>query len=278
VHCLVCEGEVPAENRMFRSLLRCPACGFVFADLPISEDDARHIYGVSYFAGGEYADYVGDKPVLQRNFAHRIETLATFSPGGRLFEIGSAYGFFLELARERWLAAGIDIAEEASAYAREQLKLDVRCGDFLETNLENDAYDVFCMWDTIEHLREPDRYVEKVAEHLRSGGHLALTTGDIGSRSARLQGSHWRLIHPPSHLAYFSVPTLTRLLRRCGLDVVHVSHPGFSRSLGAMVRPALRRINGWGTGIGKWMDRTNWARASVQLNLFDIMYVIARKG
>lgn len=275
--CLVCEATVSAENRLYGALLRCPSCGFVFADMALSEDEVRRIYGASYFEGGEYADYLADKPVLQQNFARRIETLVRYAPAGRLFEIGSAYGFFLELALERWQAAGIDISEEAVDHARNHLGLDVRCGEFLEADLGHAAYDVFCMWDTIEHLREPDRYIAKIGGHLRPGGCLALTTGDIGSWSARVQGRRWRLIHPPTHLSYFSIPTLTRLLGCCGFEVVHVSHPGFCRGLAAMLRPALARLGGWGAATYDRVERARWARASICLNLFDLMYVIGRK-
>ena len=61
------------------------------------------------------------------------------------------------------------------------------------------------MWDTIEHLKRPDLFVQKAAADLRPGGLIALTTGDIGSLNARLRGARWRMIHPPTHLHYFSV-------------------------------------------------------------------------
>ncbi len=275
--CLVCQIDVPPDSRLYSSLRRCPSCGFVLAEVELSDVDMRQIYQVPYFAGDEYADYLKDKHVLQKNFAWRIETLSRFSSGGRLYEIGAAYGFFLELAQVRWRVEGIDIAEEACSYAREQLGLDVRCGDFLETALETDGYDVFCMWDTIEHLREPDRYLEKIASHLRSGGYLALTTGDIGSWNARLQGKGWRLIHPPTHLYYFSVQTMTRFLDRYGFDVVHLSHPGFYRSLDAMARWLLTQLGRWGEDIYKSIRNAGWMRKAIYVNLFDIMFVIARK-
>jgi hypothetical protein len=77
-------------------------------------------------------------------------------------------------------------------------------------------------------------------------------------------------------LHYFSVATISDLLRRTGFDVVHLSHPGNSRSLRAalyfiavlqMKRPkpydAFRRLR-----ILDW---------HVTVNLYDIMYVIARR-
>ena len=39
------------------------------------------------------------------------------------------------------------------------------------------------------------------------------------------------MIHPPTHLHYFSVRSISRLLDKYGIDVIHVSHPGQSRTL-----------------------------------------------
>jgi hypothetical protein len=72
-------------------------------------------------------------------------------------------------------------------------------------------------------LLSPVELLEIVASRdLEPGGLLALTTGDIGSLNARLRGSNWRMIHPPTHLHYFSVQSITSLLKRHGIDTVHV--------------------------------------------------------
>lgn len=276
MNCLVCRSEVPPESVWYDSLQRCPACGFVFASQMPSDEEIRRLYEPAYFAGEEYANYLQDKPILQRNFKRFLEVLRRFSTGGRLYEVGAAYGFFLELAREYWQVEGIDIAAEACAYARQVLDLDIHCGDFLSTPLPEGSYDVVCMWDTIEHLREPDRYLEKAARCLRPNGYLALTTGDIGSWSARLQGRRWRLIHPPTHLYYFSASTMKRLLNSLGFEVVHLSYPGFYRSLGAMVRWFLAKAGDRGILYRK-LKSGWWTRLSVYLNLYDIMFVIAQK-
>lgn len=274
---MVCQSPVAGDCTLYDSLLRCPECGFVFADAHLSEDEHRALYQKDYFFGLEYTDYLRSRDALQQNFRRRIDTLSRFSPGGRLYEIGAAYGIFLDLARARWQVQGIDIAQDACAHARHELGLDVVCGDFLEVPLGCEDYDVFCMWDTIEHLQEPDRYLDKIARHQRAEGLLALTTGDIGSWSARLQGQHWRLIHPPTHLQYFSADTITRFLARYGFKVIYLRHPGFYRSLDGMAQWALAHFGKRGKTIYQRVRHAGWMRKSVCLNLYDIMFVVARR-
>jgi len=131
------------------------------------------------------------------------------------------------------------------------------------------------MWDTIEHLKRPDLFLAKARSDLLPDGVLALTTGDIGSLNARLRGRRWRLIHPPTHLYYFSVRTLTELLRRHGFEPIHVSHPGNSRNL----RAVLHHVLVIRMGQKAWYETVKpWRVLDLPLtiNLHDIMFVIAR--
>ena len=192
-----------------QAIVRCPRCELCFYE---GEADPATIYKRNYFVDGEYANYEADKPVLQMNFRRRIARLRRLLPGtagavpgagaeqgqnGRLLEIGSAYGFFLEIAAEHWQVRGLDVAADAVEHAHTAMGLDVTCCDFLDLPDEAEAYDIVCLWDTIEHLTHPVRVIEKAARWLKPGGLLALTTGDIGSPMARLRGQRWRLIHPP---------------------------------------------------------------------------------
>src|SRR5437588_2222264 len=107
-------------------LLRCSQCGLVFANPQLSYADVIGLYGSNYFIGDEYVDYLGDKTAIQRSFRRKIAYMyCSTSRLQRVFEIGSAYGFFLELAQEHWEVSGIDVAEEPTAYARNASGLDV---------------------------------------------------------------------------------------------------------------------------------------------------------
>lgn len=275
--CLVCGG--PTKPSRLPGLVECSRCGFVSADLVLTDEALSKLYQRSYFHGDEYLDYVAEKESLRLNFKARLRTLQRLVPDlaqRDLFEIGCAYGFFLDEARPFVKsAAGIDVAREAIDYGRRRFGLDVRQGDYLGCALDR-KYGAIVLWDTVEHLRRPDLFIEKVHADLQPGGVLALTTGDIGSLNARLRGKNWRMIHPPTHLHYFSAATMRELLNRRGFDIIHLSHPGISRNL----RSILYYVLVWRTRKTQLYDSlSRWPIFDLRItvNMFDIMYVIARR-
>lgn len=274
--CPICHAVSSAA--MYRGLQRCRNCTHVWADLTLDWDAARALYRREYFFGEEYSNYLQDRPVIEKNFARRAAVLDRFlTPAhARLYEIGCAYGFFLNAMRDRFdTVGGIDVSEEAIAFAAGQ-GLDVTGGDFLTAELGDRGFDVLCLWDTIEHLPDPRAYLARAATRMPRGGLLAFTTGDIGSVTARVQRGRWRLIHPPSHLQYFTRASAAEVVQRCGFRVVHFEHCGFSRSASGMVQNlvALR----WGhPRLASALVALVPPRLDIYLNLHDIMFVIAER-
>src|SRR6185295_15769067 len=105
------------------------------------------LYGKDFFEGQHaYHDYGAERAVLQRNFRSHLDVLARYKPSGRLLEIGCAFGFCLELARERWDAAGIDISAHAVEHAVRDLGVQAIAGSYLEHDVPVSSLDVICMW------------------------------------------------------------------------------------------------------------------------------------
>lgn len=280
--CIVC-GHV-RWRPLYRDLVRCESCSFVrAAELPAPEALAR-LYGPGYFEGDEYTDYLGDREVHRFNFRRRLDRIVALA--GRpesLFEIGCAYGLWLQVAAEAGIrVAGIDISQDAARHAREALKLNATSGAFEHAPLESGAFQAFCMWDTLEHLAHPEAHVARIAKLLPWGGWFFATTGDIGSATALRQGERWRLIHPPTHLQYFSRDTVTRFFARHGLAVTHIESEPMCRSLYG----TLGGLKLFGHGPLRAAARLASAiapnamtrRVRFTLDLGDIMLVCARKG
>jgi 2-polyprenyl-3-methyl-5-hydroxy-6-metoxy-1,4-benzoquinol methylase len=252
----------------------------MFADLQIYDEDLSGFYNKNYFSGDEYVDYMADRRVLQKNFKNRLKVIQKFTDPSRhrtILEIGCAYGFFLDIAKDVFdEVKGIDITEEGTRFARNQLGLDVIKADFLNHDFGMRGFDVVCMWDTIEHLRSPHLFIGKISNLMKSGGILALTTGDIGSLTARIRKEKWRFIKPPEHLHYFSRSTLNKLLDHHGFEILHYGYCGNYLSLGNITYKLLV-LNKRAPKIYDLLVKTGFDRFFMYINLFDIMNIVARR-
>ena len=252
-------------------IFQCEACGLGRSQA--SHFDPAAYYTEDYFSGQHadgYGDYVGSEPVLRREFAHTVDVIRRYRDGGRLIELGCAYGFFLQEARRHFTVAGIELAADAAAHARRS-GLEVVTGVADASTLQKFApFDVVVLLDVIEHLPNPRSTLALATQHLNPGGIVVLTTGDFASLYARLAGPRWRLMTPPQHLWFFTPESLRRLAPGLGLTVERLEHPGKIVPL-SLIAFQLGRILGFGGRPAKA------GSLGLPVNLFDAMRVILRK-
>ena len=233
----------------------------------------------------EYFDYKADRQALEQNFKRRMRRMNfLLDPQFKVAEIGCAYGYFLNLIKDNvGDHVGFDVSREGIDYAIKELQVKATTEDFLTYQIAPNSIDSMFMWDVIEHLANPDDYMRKIGECLKPGGHVALTTGNIEAWLARKRGTEWRMIHPPTHVYYFSPATLDLLFKKYGLRTVSVKHKSVSRNAGSVLnqlisnRKASHKNSAHLAAAHKLADLTRANKLNISLNLFDIMEVVAIK-
>jgi SAM-dependent methyltransferase len=255
------------------TIWRCSSCGLGRADA--ARFDPSSYYTADYFSGKHsdgYADYCGAEPVLRREFARSVSFIRRFRSGGRLLEIGCAYGFFLKEAQRYFDVCGIELAADA-ADACWRAGLSVRSGMADEANLAKvGQVDVITLFDVVEHLPCPHDTLALCSRRLAPGGLIVITTGDFASLAARLMGRRWRLMTPPQHLWFFTPEGLRRMGRATGLSVLHLDHPAKIVPV-SLIAFQLRRM----LGLRNAQPGTT-SRIGVPVNLRDAMRVVLQKA
>jgi len=235
------EDLIPTTDRFGAALgdiVRCPACSHMQLDRFPSEAELGEAYGEA-----ESEDYV-EEEAGQRETARialeRIERYAPAAPGA-ILDLGCWVGFLLAEARERgWDTLGVEPSEFASSYARDQLGLEVIRDDLFEADLGGRRFDAVVLGDVIEHLPRPADVLDRIAELLNPGGVLYMALPNAGSRLARRMGARWWSVIP-THVQYFTRPSLFTLLRRRGWQPVWAD----TAPKAFTVRYYLERIGGY---------------------------------
>jgi SAM-dependent methyltransferase len=269
--CLACGSTAPPQP-LYDVLLQCGSCGFAWWNGREGVNPSA-IYDDGYFFGGEYLDYPAERSALERNFDIYLSRVREHLPEGRLLEIGCAYGYFLARAQRYYDVLGVDVNAAAVEHARTRLGVEAWCGDVQTMELPTAPFDVVANFAVIEHLARPDRLVERAAALLRPGGIFACVTPDLSSRLARLRGRKWRMIHPPTHVSYFTRPALAALFERCGLTPVHSSSVGQYRTVDNVLY-TLCCLHGRAPRAYRLLRRLGLTRGSFYLNTFDTTLAI----
>lgn len=255
--------------------MRCAGCDIVFTHIPPGVD-LLSIYDESYFQGGQsdgYGNYLGTEAVLKREFKKSVDLLRDLTgrqAGLRLLELGSAYGFFLDEAARYFDCLGVEVSNSAAEYSRQR-------GHHVINEPLTDAtvpaigtVDVVAMFDVIEHLPDPLATLTVIDRCLRKDGLIVLTTGDIGSISARVFGKRWRLMTPPQHTFFFSQDTLRSIFEKMNYRIEIVKRPW-------KVVPLSLAFYQLGSRLGFRLKALEKLNVFVPVNLGDTVLMVARK-
>jgi 2-polyprenyl-3-methyl-5-hydroxy-6-metoxy-1,4-benzoquinol methylase len=266
----------------YPDIVRCDSCGLIFNAVMPSEEELARIYTEEYYQSKDsleygYTDYLADRHNIVKTSRRRLREIERLKSGGSLLDVGCAFGFFLEVARERgWQVSGVEMSEYAARYASREFGLDVINHDAESWTYPEREYDVITMWDLIEHLRDPAGTLRKLALALKEDGLLVLSTPDVESLPARLMKERWlgwQLRN--EHLHYFSPSTLERMLDSAGLEVFRRTRVGKHVTFDLFVD----RLALYGRGAAwalRQLRRLLPTSLSFYVNPLDIICVYAR--
>ena len=225
------------------SLVRCGDCGLVATFPPVSAAEIGRYYPAAYY---------GDKnrrfnPLLERFIpffrSRRARVIERFLPKGRILDVGCGRGILPALMRERgWEAHALEFSETAARHAREELRLPVFVGDFLQSPYADGSFDTVVLWHVLEHLPDPVASLRKAHRILRSGGLLVIAVPNYESLQARFSGRHWFHLDVPRHYYHFGLDVLRRLLIDNGFSILDVSHLSLEQNPYGWIQSLLDKL------------------------------------
>src|SRR5437762_13055581 len=103
-------------------IARCDDCGLVFAAVRPQPGELAELYDSGYYEDAEQVGYAGYAAAEDRKRRHDrslLDEIERLGAPGRMLEIGCAYGYFLDEARQRgWQVRGVEPSAHAAREAR----------------------------------------------------------------------------------------------------------------------------------------------------------------
>ncbi|MEW6542407.1 MAG: 6-hydroxymethylpterin diphosphokinase MptE-like protein [Nitrospirota bacterium] len=203
----------------------CRNCSFVYTNPMLEPEELAVLYGEKLRPSRPDEAYLkANRKVYQRRYqwiANELGLPSQERPTPSILEVGCAAGVALSVFREYgWRTTGIEPADTFAAHARESFGLNVQTGFYGPGSFEGRQFDLIMFSQVLEHVPDPDSLLTQASRNLTDDGHIFIGVPTLMRPL--------RPVHPMTlqavHLWIFSLPTLTALLERNGLEPVAHSY------------------------------------------------------
>lgn len=269
--------RLPTLRAMDRSSRACPLCG-VNAPSPI-HPYADHFLGRCTSCDATYATRMPSaleldeiystypvkpelSPITRSRYLDLLEIFRAYRHSGRILDVGSGSGHFLDMALAAgWQAYGTEYDPAMVKMCRERGIL-MEQGPLNVVHYAAGHFDVITSFEVVEHLVDPLHELGAFHHLLRPGGLLYITTPNFNALGRSLSKGAWNIVNYPEHLNYFTPSSLDRVLRAQGFERMDLSTTGISVSRVRSARTGVQQAN-----ADPHNDDERW-RAQIESNPF----------
>ncbi|HRH40439.1 MAG TPA: class I SAM-dependent methyltransferase [Pyrinomonadaceae bacterium] len=227
--CPACLGNQKTEvgNKNNFILQRCHDCQTIFAKVAFEAEETAEEVKELY---DHYYDFANFKlhPAAEISLQKIVESFAAFKQTGNLVDIGFGEGGLLSIAEKNgWKCFGTELSPQSLKYGTER-GWTVSNDAFSDKRFPQNGFDVVTMVELIEHVPNPDFFLETASKLLRPNGLLFMTTPNTQSLNRRWLGAEWSVISPPEHITIWSPGGMRKALKRNGFITQKIRTEGFN--------------------------------------------------
>lgn len=172
--------------------------------------------------------YEDEKLDFKRLLSYFLEVLSYRSlpyhvENGRLLDVGCGVGTYLNKIRELgWNPYGVETSIKAAEYAKNNLQLSVKIGNFEKIEYTDNYFDIITMWHSLEHFKNPQNALIKAYMSLKTGGRIMLGIPNYGSLDRRIFRESWNGYEIPLHLFHYTRKSIKKTLKKAGFKDIKI--------------------------------------------------------
>ena len=199
------------DELLLDQLVQCKRCGFKYINPRIRQELILKGY-----SEGTDENFISQADARELTFDRCLEYIEKFTEGkkGKLYDIGTAGGSFLQAAKKRgWEIYGSEPNRWLCAWAKKHYGFEILAGDIFAYPFPDKFFEMVTLWDVLEHVADPSKNLKEISRILQPGGLLVVNYPDIGSWLSKAMRKKWIFLLSV-HLFYFERETITKMLEK----------------------------------------------------------------
>jgi 2-polyprenyl-3-methyl-5-hydroxy-6-metoxy-1,4-benzoquinol methylase len=204
------------DDILFDQLVRCKKCGLEYLNPRF-----RSGLILEGYSEGSDETFISQISAREKTFDKCLKLIEKLAPErGKIFDVGTAGGSFLGVAKRRgWDAEGCEPNKWLAKWGSEHYGVTIHPGTIFDVKLKDNSYDVVTLWDVLEHTPDPKAVLLECRRILKPNGLLIINYPDIGASISRLMGGKWVFLLSV-HLYYFTFATIKKILEISGFKLL----------------------------------------------------------
>lgn len=259
------------EKIHFR-MARCNACGLLRSDPVVDGEVYESLYKKSTVT------YDAHMENLNRTYGYYLKKAEKYLPQkGSLLEIGCGNGFFLEEALRQGYktVAGVEPGEPSIAKARADIRPFIKQGMFSKEMFANQKFDCICIFQTLDHLIDPNKVISDAYAILNPGGIIISINHNEKALTAKIFGEKSPIIDI-EHTYLYNPKTMRTIFEKNGFVVEKIFYPKSLHYTGYLFSLLPIRPVGLKKAVHSFLDFTRISRIPLFIPLGNLG-VVARK-
>jgi 2-polyprenyl-3-methyl-5-hydroxy-6-metoxy-1,4-benzoquinol methylase len=268
IGCPACLNEKSIEAGTKNNYLinQCAGCRTLYARVVFEDEqtagEVQDLYDHYY----DHANFTLH-PAVAISLQKVMDSFKGFRKTGKLLDIGFGEGGLLSVAEKNgWECYGTELSPQALKYGTDR-NWTVSKDALNDSRFPKEGFDAVTLIELIEHVPNPDDFLQTAYALLRPGGVLYLTTPNTRSLNRRWLGIDWSVISPPEHITIWSPTGMKKALERNKFTPKDIRTEGFNPvEILAQLRagkdePAAVNRNEAGYALNEAFTSSGWRRA-----------------
>lgn len=281
--CLLCRSDRLETLDAEYHVCRCQACGYVFDNPRPTIETIVDFYSKP----GQYNHWIAAEGAREHLWKRRVGKLLKYTRRGKLLDVGTGIGQFLNAARPFFdEVSGTEVSESAVEVAKQKYDLEIAHGKLEACNLRRNHFDTITLFHVLEHVPDPTDTLSMCRDLLNRGGLLVVCVpNDVLAWTSKLKAAGRKLglgffqrfspkLGIPQifstaeiHLSHFTPRVLRRALEGGGFSIVDESLDPYYAETG--MRLALHST---------YYALHRLLFAVTRANRYDTIWMVARKS